>query len=238
VLGVIPARGASKGIPRKNARELLGRPLVAWTIETARASGVLDELVLSTDDEEIAAVSRPCGLEVPFLRPADLASDETPTAPVVRHALEWLRRHRDAEFDLVVVLEPTSPARRPRHVREAVELLASSGADSVASVSPVPHHYAAEKQLRLGPDGALEGLDGRPAAAMTHRRQDLPACYAFDGLVFACRSALCLREPPTLWGERVLGYVVEPRYAIDLDRPEDWAAAEVRLAEIVAEESV
>ena len=236
-LAVVPARGTSTGIPRKNVRELLGRPLLAWTVEAALASGVCERVLVSTEDDEIAETARACGAEVPFLRPQELARDDTPTAPVVRHALDWLRAGGEALPELVLVLEPTSPTRRPAHIREAVELLASSGADSVASVSEVPHHHVAEKQLRLAGDGALTGLDGTPVGAMTHRRQDLPVRYALNGLVFACRSELLLREPPTLWGDRVLGFVVDPRFAVDLDGPEDWAVAEARLREILASEA-
>jgi N-acylneuraminate cytidylyltransferase len=228
LLGVIPARGDSKAIPRKNVKPFLGRPLLVWTVEAARESGVLDRLVVSTEDEEIAGVARGCGAEV-VERPAELASDETPTAPVVRHALEALG-HDPAG---VLVLEPTSPARRPEHVREAAALLA--GADSVASVSEVPHHYAAAKQLRVGADGTLAGLDGTHPGELRHRRQELEVVYAFNGLVFGCRAELARRDPPTLWGERVVAHVVEPRFALDLDRPEDWPAAEARMRELLAE---
>jgi len=229
---VIPARGDSRGIPRKNARPFLGRPLIAWTIDAARDSGVAARILLSTEDEEIAELARAEGAEV-VERPAELARDETPTAPVVKHALE----RSGAQGGLVLVLEPTSPGRRPEHVREAVELLASSEADSVASVCEVPHHQVAEKQLRLGEDGLLSGLDGGHIRSMTHRRQDLPVRYAFDGLIFGCRTELIRRDDPTLWGEQVAGLRVHHRYSIDLDRPEDWAPAEARMRELLAEES-
>lgn len=230
-LAVVPARGGSKGIPRKNVRPFLGRPLIAWTIEAGLESGV--RVVVSTDDEEIADVARSCGAEVPFMRPAELAGDDVPTAPVVRHALE----QAGGSPEHVLVLEPTAPARRARHVREAIELLDLTGSDSVAGVSEVPYHHTAEKQLRLGGDGSLASLDGRAVSAMHHRRQDVEPTYAFNGLVWGCRREVLLREPPTLWGDRVVGYVVDPRYAIDLDRPEDWTAAEVRVRELLAEEA-
>src|SRR5437867_3952753 len=127
-VAIVPARGSSRGIPRKNVKDLLGRPLLAWTVDAARESGVCDRIVVSTDDEEIAAVARGCGAETPFLRQAELARDKTPTAPVVKDALERLHDR----FDYVLVLEPTSPTRRPHHVREAAELLLESSADSLA----------------------------------------------------------------------------------------------------------
>jgi CMP-N-acetylneuraminic acid synthetase len=230
VLGVIPARGGSKGIPRKNIRMFLGKPLLAWTIEVARESGILDRMIVSTDDEEVAAVGRSCGAEVPFLRPAALAGDDAPTAPAIRHAVERLAEDDGWRPDLVAVLEPTSPARRPEHVREALSLLVEHGADSVASVSEVPHHYSPLKVLKLTGGGEIAGIDGTAIRDMIHRRQDLPPYYAFNGLIFACCTAVLMRDPPTLWGERVVGYVVEDRYRFDIDTPEDWITAEARMA--------
>jgi CMP-N-acetylneuraminic acid synthetase len=225
VLGLVPARGGSKGIPRKNARTFLGKPLVLWAVAAGRESGVLDRLVVSTDDDEIAALAAAAGAAV-VRRPAELAWDDTPTAAVVAHALE-------ADDELVVVLEPTSPGRRAEHVRNAVARLRDSGADSLATVSPVPHHYVPSKLLDVRADGTIAGVDGTPVSAMTHRRQDLETAYAFDGIVFACRAELCRRDPPTMWGERVLGLTVDPANAVDLDRPEDWAAAEAKLRDVL-----
>ena len=220
---VVPARGASKGIPRKNVKPFLGRPLLAWTVETALASGA-GHVLVSTEDDEVAEVAASCGAEV-VRRPLELAGDEVPTAPAVRHAVQG----RDADY--VVVLEPTAPARRVSHVTGALSLLEQSGADSVATISEVPYHFTAEKQLRLGEDGALAAADGRPVAAMIHRRQDVEPAYAFNGLVWACRAPVL--ENDTLWGERVVGYVVDAAYAIDLDRPEDWEPAEARVRELL-----
>jgi CMP-N-acetylneuraminic acid synthetase len=237
LLAFVPARAGSRGIPRKNAKPFLGRPLLAWSIDAALQSGVCDRVVVSTDDEEIAALARELGAESPFLRPAALAADDTPTAPAVRHALDSLREYEGWEPDTVLVLEPTSPSRRPEHVRGAAELLRESGADSVASVSAVPHHYVPSKLLRLAEDGSISALDGGHVADMTHRRQDLPVHYAFDGLIFGCAARVVLQEPPTLWGERVVGYVCDPAYAIDLDRPEDWVPAEARVRALLEAES-
>jgi len=235
-LAVVPARGGSKGIPRKNVRPFLGRPLLAWTVDVARESGVFGRVVVSTEDAEIARVAAECGAEVPFERPAELARDDSPTAPAVRHALEWMETQAGWSPRFVMVLEPTAPARRAFHVREAAELLASGDADTVASVTELPHHYNPEKVLRRAADGTLTGIDGRHIRDMVHRRQDLPRYHAFDGLLFGCRRELLFADPPTLWGPRVAGYVVEPRFAIDIDRPEDWGSAEVRMREILEAE--
>ena len=122
VLAIVPARGGSKGVPRKNIKLLAGRPLLAYTADAARASGVCDRIVLSTDDTEIAAVGRDCGLEVPRLRPANLATDTTPMLPVLQHMLDTLGEE-GWQPDIVVLLQPTSPLRRASHIRQAVELL-------------------------------------------------------------------------------------------------------------------
>ena len=139
-MAVVPARGASKGIPRKNVKPFLGRPLLVWTVEAALESGVGPVLV-STEDEEIAAVARSAGAEV-VERPAELAGDEVPTAPAVRQAVE----SHPSEF--VVVLEPTAPARRAFHISEALDLLESSGADSVAANARSTSHRTSRRTTR------------------------------------------------------------------------------------------
>jgi len=226
-LGLVPARGGSLGIPRKNVRPFLGRPLLAWSVDAGVGSGVLERVVVSTEDAEIAGIARAAGAEV-VDRQVELAGDEVSTAAVVRHALETL----GWDFEAVVILEPTSPLRRPEHVREAVALLAD--ADSVASVSEVPHHHVPSKLLRFRDDGTIEGIGGVHPRDMTHRRQDLPVVYAFDGNVFACRAEVVrVSEPPTIWGERVRGMHLDARYSVDLDRPDAWQPAEARMRELL-----
>ncbi len=141
ILGLIPARGGSKGIPGKNLRLLGGRSLVARAVESGIKSLRLARLILSTDSEAIAEEGRRAGAEVPFLRPADLAKDDTPSSAVVVHALEWLERNEGRLPDILVLLQPTAPLRQARHIDEALELLVTSGARSVVSVTPVPGHY-------------------------------------------------------------------------------------------------
>jgi CMP-N-acetylneuraminic acid synthetase len=134
-----------------------------------------------------------------------------------------------------MVLEPTSPTRQPFHIVEAVERLAFSGADSLASVSEVPHHYVPSKLLAVDKAGQLLGITGVHIRDMAHRRQDLPVCYAFNGLIFACRSALIMGDPPTIWGDKVAGQQIGAKYCVDLDQPEDWNAAEYRMRQLLDE---
>ncbi len=234
-LGVIPARSGSKEIPRKNIKPFLGRPLLCWTVETAKQSEMFDRLIVSTDDDDIASIAKLAGAEVPFRRPRELAEDTTPTAPVIRHAVEWVRDHDHWLPGLIFVLEPTAPSRQVWHIREAAQLLERGDGDSLASVSRVPQHYVPGKQLQLCADGTLIGLDGTSVQAMVHRRQDLPPSYAFNGLIFACKTAIVLQDPPSVWGNTVLAYVVDSKYAVDIDSSDDWVIAEGRCRHLLEE---
>lgn len=235
-LAVIPARGGSKSIPRKNIKEFLGKPLIAWTVEVARESGIFERVILSTEDEEIAQIGRACGAEVPFFRPQELAEDTTLMARVIRHAIEWLRHDEEWIPDFVIVLQPTSPVRRAFHIREAADLLVKSDADSLGSVSEVPHHYNPLKVLKRNTDGTIAGMQGTHIRNMIHQRQEVPTFYAFNGLLFSCKTEVLALDPPTLWGDKVVGHVVDQKYNLDIDTPEDWVVAEGRMRKILDEE--
>lgn len=226
VLGLVPARGGSKGIPGKNLEPLAGRPLLAYTADAALAARRLDRVVLSTDDEEIAAVGRGLGLEVPFLRPAELARDDTPTLPVVLHALETLDPGGE-RFDAVCLLQPTSPLRAADEIDRAIERLAASDADSVVTVAPIPAEHHPEWAFRLQADGRLERYlgDGEPPP----RRQELAAAFHRTGSVYVTRRST-LVEHESLYGRRSLGLLVEGAAPLNLDTPADWERAERRLA--------
>src|SRR5688572_5610508 len=159
VLGVIPARGGSKGIPGKNLAPVAGRPLLAYTADAARGSRRLSHVVVSTDDAAIADAARALGLEVPFMRPADLASDEALMQPVLQHAVREMAAG-GFSADAVVLLQPTSPLRRATHIDAAIELLESSGADTVVTVVEVPHQFNPVSILRLDGDRVVPWADG------------------------------------------------------------------------------
>lgn len=228
ILGVITARGGSKSIPRKNVKELAGKPLIAWTIEAARASGVFDRIILSTDDPEIAEVGRRYGVEVPFLRPAGLAQDTTPHLPVLQHAVKWLEEHEGYKPDYVAILQPTAPLRQAFHLREAVELLEKTGADSLVSVVEIPGHFSPYWAVVEGEDGWVRLFTGQPIRERIWRRQDFPAkTYAHNGAIYIFRTGL-LFDPqrPSFYGERVRLYPMEEKYSVNVDNPEDWERAE------------
>lgn len=235
VLGIIPARGGSKSIPRKNIKPFLGKPLLAWKIQAAQSSGVFDRIILSTDDEEIAAIGRSFGAETPFLRPPELAQDSTPTLPVLQHAVAYLRDAEGYRPDVVVLLEPTTPGTQPFQIREIVERFIETRADSVISVVEVPSAYRPPWQFTMAEDGRLRLFTGEPINGIIRRRQDLPLTYHRNSALYVFRPGLLFTAAPSLYGGDVRGYVMDSRYSFDLDRPEDWAPAEEVMRSIVAE---
>jgi CMP-N-acetylneuraminic acid synthetase len=222
-LGVVPARGGSKGIPRKNLAMLAGRPLLAYTADAARASRRLTRVVLSTDSAEIAAAGEALGLDVPFMRPADLSTDDTPMLPVLQHALETMAT-AGVDSDVVVLLQPTSPLRRAEHIDAGVALLESSGADSVVSVVEVPHQYHPRSVMTID-GGRLRPVMEGPAAT---RRQDKPRVYARNGpAVLAVRSAVL--RAGSLYGNDTCPLVMSPRESLDIDDAWDLELADLIL---------
>ena len=233
ILGVITARGGSKGIPGKNIKELAGKPLIAYTIESARASGIFDRIIVSTDDEKIAEVARGYGCEVPFLRPAELAQDATPHVAVLQHAVSFLKEKENYVPDYVVILQPTAPLRTSVHIREAAELLQATGADSVVSVCEVPGHFNPRWQFIIDNSNHLNIFTGEPFSDIVRRRQDLSRTYARNGAVYLFKTGL-LFDPakPNFYGKNVAAYVMKPEVSVNIDTMEDWEEAERKIAGI------
>ena len=229
ILGIITARGGSKGIPGKNIKLLLGKPLIAYTIEAANASGVFSRLILSTDDEKIAEAAKSYGCDVPFMRPKELAEDKTPHLPVLQHAVNWLKDNENYEPDAVMILQPTAPLRQAFHIKEAVELFANSGADSVVSVSELTAKYHPKWQFGLASDNKLNIFTGEPFSQIVTRRQNLPRTYTRDGAIYLFKPGLLFKNPPSFYGEKVFGYHIEEKYAVNIDFLEDWERAEKAL---------
>ncbi len=226
VLGIITARGGSKGLPGKNLRVLGGKPLLAYTIDSARASGALDRIILSTDDQAIADAGRALGCDVPFLRPGELARDETPHLPVIQHAVRWLEE-RVYRPDAIMILQPTSPFRAPEDISAAVDLLRSSGADSVVSVSAIAAHAHPMRALRVDAAGeAVLFATGEPVRRRINRRQDLPEAWLMNGAIYACLTGVLFAAAPSLYGDRVMAYRMPADRAISIDDQDDWDAAE------------
>jgi len=227
VLAIIPARGGSKGIPRKNIRDFAGHPLIAYSIAAGLQSETVTRVIVSTDDEEIAAVARAHGAEVPFLRPETLAEDSTLDLPVFEHALRWLADQEDYHPDVVVQLRPTSPVRPVGTVDDAVGLLLSHPeADSVRGV--VPSGQNPHKMWRISPESGsmiplleVEGI----AEPYNAPRQILPPVYWQTGHIDAIRPAVIL-EKHSMTGDMILPLIIDPRYTVDIDNPRDWQRSE------------
>jgi len=226
VLAVIPARGGSKGIPRKNVVELLGRPLLWWSVRSALAAETVTRTVLSTDDAEVADVGREAGAEVPFLRPAELAGDDVLDLPVFEHVLTTLARDEGYRPDLVVHLRPTSPLRPPGLVDDGVRTLAADpAADSLRAVTiPANNPF---KMWRIV-DGVLRPLvDSGIPEQYNQPRQALPPAYWQTGTLDVMRPATIL-ELRSMTGRRILPMVIDPELAVDIDDPVSLALAEDR----------
>jgi CMP-N,N'-diacetyllegionaminic acid synthase len=226
ILGVIPARGGSKGVPRKNVKLLAGKPLLQYTIDAALEATTLTRVVLSTDDEEIASLGRELGADAPFLRPDHLADDQAPMLGVVQHAVEALETVSDSPYDGVCLLQPTSPMRPAGLIDRCVALFEESGADAVITVLSVPHEHNPHWVFEPDADGWLRLATGE--AQPIARRQDLPAAYHREGSVYVTRRAAL--DAGSLYGDRVLGVHIDPALSVNIDGPSDWTRAEQLLS--------
>jgi CMP-N-acetylneuraminic acid synthetase len=220
ILTLIPARGGSKGIPRKNIRVFEGKPLIAWTIAAAKESRYPMRIVCSTDDSEIASVAAEFGAETPWLRPDDLATDEASTYDVALHAIEAIGR----EFTHLLLLQPTSPLRVGEDIDGAIEMALVASADAVVSVTDSPAHPYLT--YRIGLDNGVEPFC-RPAG-VSLRRQDLPPAYVLNGALYFNRIE-SLREHGTFFPSNTLAYRMPNERSIDIDGWEDWHQAELAL---------
>lgn len=218
ILGLIPARGGSKGVPGKNIRLLAGEPLIAHSIKAGKRCPKLDRLILSTDDEQIAAVGRQYGLEVPFLRPAHLATDEAAALDVFQHALKFVLE-QGYEPDALLVLQPTSPLRDENDIERAIELFVNGEFDQVITVTEVSQHPGWMKTM--GNNSELQPFLQETAGSL--RRQDLPQLYIPNGAIYIYRTEYILNPQPN---HRVGAVIMEPWKSIDIDNPLDFFLAE------------
>lgn len=230
ILGLIPARGGSKRIPQKNIVALAGRPLLAYTCAAALGSRHVTRAVLSTDDAAIAGVGREHGVDVPFMRPAELAQDDTPSIAVAQHAVRWLAEHEGWQADVLVLLQPTSPLRRADHIDEALDALLASGADTVVSVVEVPHHFSPYKLMQVRDDGHLVDFWQDPLPFDRYRRQNIPVLYARNGPAVLATRAPVLFERESFYGAHVVPYVMSEEDSVDIDTPFELRVTEWLLA--------
>jgi CMP-N,N'-diacetyllegionaminic acid synthase len=219
VLGIIPARGGSKGIPRKNVQMIAGKPLIAWSIEEAKRSIYLDRTIVSTEDDEIRRIAAEYGGDIPFLRPAELSQDQTRGVEPVLHALTIL-----TDYDYVVLLQPTSPLRKANDIDECIKACIDQNALSCISVtlSPKPpqwmYHLASDRKL----SPILEGNRGA-------RRQELQPAYAVNGAVYVAQIEWLKQVKEFFIEGETIGYTMAPERSIDIDSPLDFSICEYLL---------
>lgn len=223
VLGIIPARFNSKGIANKNIRKLNNKPLLAYTIEAALGAEKLTRILVSTDAEEIADIARTYGAEVPFLRPIELARDDTPMLPVIQHAVRFLEKNENYKADIIVTLQPTSPLRKASHIDEALEKLIATGADSIVSLCEVEHSPFWMKKIE--DDRVFNFVEG----SATHtRRQDLPKLYRLNGAIYVTRYNVLMIENKIL-GDDTRAISMNQKDSIDIDTELNFELAELLL---------
>lgn len=222
ILALITARGGSKSIPDKNIASLAGKPMIAWTIEEALRSSHLDKVFVSTDSPRIAEVSRNYGAEVPFLRPSELAQDDSPHVPVVMHAVEWLESNYNKRYEYVLLLQPTSPFRTASDIDSIIRIGIEKNADCVISVGDaLSHPY----YLRtVDEKGLIRDMVDRPQGYL--RRQDLTNVYSENGALYLIKRDVLMKEK-TLRPSCTYAYIMPKERSLDIDSPWDFHLADL-----------
>ena len=224
ILTVIPARGGSKGIPKKNIRELGGKPLIEYTAEAALQSEMLSRVVLSTEDENIKNIGVKLGLEAPFTRPNELALDNTPTIPVIQHAVRFMEENEHYQPKFIVILQPTSPLRTKTHINQALDIFIKSDANSLVSVTEVPHNMIPNSVMQMKYNGRLKEFivnDQR-----NNIRQNKPEYYARNGAaIYICTYELLMKYNK-LYDNDTVPFIMSKLESIDIDDEIDWIIAE------------
>ena len=226
IVAVIPARGGSKRIPRKNVKPFCGKPILGWTIEAARASGIFDSVIVSTDDEEIATVAREYGAEAPFRRPVELSDDFAPTLPVVGHTIGWLEEHR-GPVRLACCIYATAPFLQPQYLREGLRLL-DNNAEAEFAFSVTSYAFPIFRALKRNADGTV-GMFW-PENELVRSQDLLPAWH--DAGQFYWGRAAAFQRHRGIFSARSLPVVLPRRFVQDVDTEEDWAAAEALFAQM------
>ncbi|MBF0215777.1 MAG: acylneuraminate cytidylyltransferase family protein [Candidatus Omnitrophica bacterium] len=225
VLGIVPARGGSKGIRKKNIRLLGGKPLIGYTFNEAKKSGRLDRIILSTDDMEIADIGRRSGVEVPFMRPKRFARDRSPAREYIAHCLKFLEDGGSYRPGITVILQPTAPFRTNRDIDKCVDMLLCSPVDSVVSVAAIPRQYNPAWQMVVNKDGSIVPFTGIPWDKVAKARQDLGITYVRNGAVYAFRTEVFVKTG-SIFGKRTLAYIMPEERSVNIDDMDDWRKAE------------
>ena len=222
VLGLIPARGGSKGIPGKNKKLLGGKPLLQYTIEASLQSRALDHVIFSSEDQELMSLAKELGVAVPFTRPQELAEDTSGSLGVVQHALQFMQA-QGMHYDAVCLLQVTNPFRSAQMIDDAVSAFAKANTDALVSVLKVPHEYNPHWVFEASENGQLKIATGEKE--IIKRRQDLPDAYIRDGAIYITKSEVLL-EQNSLYGSSISYIESDPQWHVNIDTMEDWKIAE------------
>ncbi len=222
ILGIIPSRGGSKGVPGKNTKLLAQKPLLLYTIVAAQKSSLLKKIILSSEDEKSIALGKEYNIEVPFERPASLAADDTPSIEVVKHAINFYLT-KGKKFDVICLLQPTYPFRTSGLIDLCIEKFIETGADTLVTTVPVPHHFNPHWVFEKDKEGWLKMATGEKNIITA--RQNLPEAFIRDGGVYIFNAELPM-EQNTLFGGRIVSLQTDVNWYVNIDTPEDWLYAE------------
>ena len=227
ILAIIPARSGSKGVPGKNIKLLGGKPLIHYTIASAIKASLLNDIIVSTDTREIANVAAQAGVEVPFLRPQDLASDTSSSVDVVIHVVNELAA-KGKNYDAICLLQPTTPFRQNGFIDKAIEKFKKANTDSLVSVLPVPDEFNPHWIFEVNESGTLSIATGEKE--IIRRRQDLPKTFYRDGSIYLTLTKTLLNQH-SLYGDSISYIQNDPKWHVNIDNPSDWLLAEKKLME-------
>ena len=227
ILGLIPARGGSKGVPKKNIKLLGKKPLIEYTIDGAKNSKFISEIIVSTDDQEIAIASEIAGCKPPFIRPAALAQDSSTSLEVVEHAITFFEK-QNIFFDAICLLQPTTPFREKGFIDKAIEKFIATNADCLVSVLPIPHEYNPHWAFEECENGLLKIATGEET--IISRRQELPKAFHRDGAVYISKTTVI--KNGSFYGKSIAYIESNPHYYVNIDTMNDWEKAELLLTKI------
>jgi len=229
MISIIPARGGSKGIPRKNIRLLGGKPLIAYTIEAALQAKSVNRVFVSTEDLEIAEIAKKCGAEIPFMRPKELATDVSSPTDVYIYTIKQLEKVLNKKIESFIALLPTSPLRIGRDIDRAVKIFLEKKADSVISVNEAPHPPS--WFLKLNENGVLTNFFNK-TMSMKNRQEEIKA-YIPNGAIYVLKTGI-IRNKKTYYTDKTYAYLLPPERSIDIDNPMDFALAEILIRKLEA----
>lgn len=229
VVAIIPARGGSKRVPKKNIKDMCGKPLVAWSIEAAVKAKKIDRVIVSTNDKEIHKIARKYGAEVPFLRPEELSGDKVGMEPVLIHAIEWLKENENYKTDIVLLLQLTNPLKRPEDLDNAISILEDTNSDSVVAVGEALGNNNPHWVLKRNEKNQVVLSTGESLKKMIVRSQDLPKHYSRNDIVYVLKPKNLYEKPSNLYGDKVELLVMDEIFYTDINSPEDWAVTADKL---------